>query len=111
MTELKPCPFCGSEAGRREHCIFGEVVEFAYCPNENCSFRHRTASVTDWNTRPIEDAILARAEQLEAMVERLVEAIESGAYLQVSPDPDIEGIQNWYAKTEAIIAEWKGREE
>jgi hypothetical protein len=52
-------------------------------------------------------ALRIRIAELGATVERLVETIESGAYIRVSPDPDINGIQKWYAKMESIIAEWK----
>ena len=51
-----------------------------------------------------------RAEKAEDMVEQLIEAIESGCYIQLSPDLEIEKIQKWYAKMEALAAEWQERE-
>ena len=64
MTELKPCPFCGSKAKKHKYDVLGEIIRLAYCPNENCHFHHRTASVTAWNTRPIEDKLQARITDL-----------------------------------------------
>lgn len=149
MSEPKKCPFCGSKAEIHESSALGEVIKFVYCPNENCHFHHRTASVSDWNTRPIEDALNKRIAELQkdnddfcsqlsdyehkmielfdlaldyensaeraeserdearAMIEQLIEAIESGCYIQLSPELEVEKIQEWYAKMEAIIAEWK----
>jgi len=51
----------------------------------------------------------AKSERDEArvMVERLIEAIESGCYIQLSPELEVEKIQEWYAKMEALAAEWK----
>jgi len=65
MSELKPCPFCGSEAGTYKFILPGEIVWLAYCPNENCHFSHRTASLAAWNARPIEDALNERIAELE----------------------------------------------
>ena len=62
---MKACPFCGSKAKKHKYTILGEDFKVAYCPNENCHFHHRTASVADWNTRPIEDALNKRIEQLQ----------------------------------------------
>jgi len=70
-SEPKPCPFCGSKAKKHKYTMLGEDFKVAYCPNEDCYFHHRTASVADWNTRPIEDALDKRIAELEAMVEKL----------------------------------------
>lgn len=49
MNELKACPFCGSEDVHSETA--GNFSEGAK---------------TQWNQRPIDDALLARAEKLRA---------------------------------------------
>jgi hypothetical protein len=58
--------------------MLGEDFKVAYCPNEDCYFHHRTASIADWNTRPIEDALDKRIEELEGVIkadnERLIRA-------------------------------------
>jgi hypothetical protein len=109
MSEPKPCPFCGSKAKKHKYHILGELVKLIYCPNENCHFHHRTASVADWNTRPIEDALLARAEQAEAMVERLIEA--GNVLIETFQDyPDFEEYPE-VGKWDTLVAEWKEREE
>lgn len=63
MSELKPCPFCGGEA---ELC-YSEVDTFC----RKCNVMQETEL---WNTRPIEDALRLRIAELEALVERLIEA-------------------------------------
>lgn len=51
MSELKQCPFCGSEAH-----IVNDNVECSFC---------FVTSLTDWNTRPIEDALRAELEKTQ----------------------------------------------
>ena len=53
MSELKPCPFCGSADIRTE-----PGINLNYC--DKCSAE---ANIEHWNTRPIEDAL--NAELLE----------------------------------------------
>lgn len=63
-SELKPCPFCGSDD-------LSVIEEQVVCQNEECHainadpcdncFPH----IEEWNTRPIEDALLMRAEKAE----------------------------------------------
>jgi len=56
MSELKPCPFCGSADIRTE-----PGINLNYC--DKCSAE---ANIEHWNTRPIEDALNARIAELEA---------------------------------------------
>jgi len=66
MSELKPCPFCGT-LPQANAWIFRGISETRYfCPNQECPLSVRTVTLEDWNTRPIEDALLARAEKAEA---------------------------------------------
>ena len=75
MSELKPCPFCGSKAITT---TFIDPDDFEYmpievndcdaevtCKNERC-INGWWLSPKDWNTRPIEDALHARITELEA---------------------------------------------
>ena len=66
MSELKPCPFCGGTKICTE-----KGINLNYC--DNCSAE---SNVEHWNTRPIENALLARAEKAEKMVERLMRMVE-----------------------------------
>ncbi len=73
MSELKSCPFCGRQPY--------ESGGYVSCHTELCLANadyHEPAigPITDWNTRPIEDALRARAERAEKMVERLIEVGE-----------------------------------
>ena len=61
MSELKPCPFCGSKAN-----LSRTVPNMVLCSNENCWFYNNFVGILTWNTRPIEDALRARIAELEA---------------------------------------------
>ena len=74
MSELKPCPFCGTSVVGIEHDGLYRWVE---CGNMDCNAAGKVfAFLTDvgnadhivannWNTRPIEDALNARIAELE----------------------------------------------
>ena len=63
MSELKPCPFCGSSR-----------VESSYKTDDELFCNDCSSFSAIWNTRPIEDALNVRIAELEAMVDRLIEA-------------------------------------
>ena len=70
-SELRPCPFCGSEA--RADDIIGRYV---YCPNADCHLwrlEGEEIERDEWNTRPLEDAL--RAQHVAEMAAK-VEALE-----------------------------------
>lgn len=56
MSELKPCPFCGGTKICTE-----KGINLNYC--DNCSAE---SNIEHWNTRPIEDALNKRIDELEA---------------------------------------------
>jgi len=65
MSELKPCPFCGRQPY--------ESGGYVSCHTELCLANadyHEPAigPITDWNTRPIEDALNARIAELSQAV-------------------------------------------
>ena len=67
MSELKPCPFCGSEAGFGHDPYSG--VHWVACMEGNCPMVATTFKTPDdaaeaWNTRPLEDELLAACEEL-----------------------------------------------
>ena len=71
MSELKPCPFCGRQPY--------ESGGYVSCHTELCLANadyHEPAigPITDWNNRPIEDALTARIAELEAENDRLQDA-------------------------------------
>ena len=74
---LKVCPFCGSEAVR----VPGGEYDRCYCSNAKCPEFPGYMSLTDWNTRPIEDALrkqlevaLAELDYLEPRTDEYVKA-------------------------------------
>jgi hypothetical protein len=99
--ELKACPFCGGEA---EKPYKSDVK----CNNRMCPAYYFVTWMPEktWNTRPIEDALLKRAERAEAMVEKLIEAggeIVDEAQLQ---EPDVSDLREAW---QALVAEWQAR--
>ena len=64
MSELKPCPFCGSPAySYHDNCIDFAGVK---CDLGGCVCADILITENNWNTRPIEDALNARIAELEA---------------------------------------------
>ena len=62
MSELKPCPFCGSTKICTE-----KSINLNFC--DNCSAE---SNIEHWNTRPIEDALTARIAELEGELDRRI---------------------------------------
>ena len=94
MSEMIPCPFCGSADIRTE-----PGINLNYC--DKCSAE---ANIEHWNTRPIEDALNARIAELEGFIDRLVEAGDAMSNAQ----------SMWVAeedKWDALVKDWKEREE
>lgn len=54
-SELKRCPFCGSEAKSDNGFLPCESVEYAWCSNQNCSLCtiEFGFTVEEWNQRAI----------------------------------------------------------
>ena len=93
----KPCPFCG-------HTPWLFRTDMVQCANKDC-FMHYDDDIdlADWNTRPIEDALLARAEKAETMVKRLIGEIDK----HISGD-ELTPVEAWYyGKLPALVTEWK----
>ena len=72
--ELRPCPFCGGN-----DIVYEEALSVTYC--NDCGGELDEGFGSDWNTRPIEDALTARIAKLEAELkitdELLKEATET----------------------------------
>jgi Lar family restriction alleviation protein len=69
MSELKPCPFCGS-TDIKLHDEISHAVWCQECFAEVPSIDIESA-IKLWNTRPIEDALTARIAELEAENEKI----------------------------------------
>ena len=74
MSELKPCPFCGSEVQDDERGekypkkspMGGWIIHCECCGASLSQFRKSGKDEISWNTRPIEDALTTRIAELEA---------------------------------------------
>ena len=56
--ELRPCPFCGGN-----DIVYEEALSVTYC--NDCGGELDEGFGSDWNTRPIEDALQAENERLK----------------------------------------------
>lgn len=70
MSELKPCPFCGSEQPQDSKDDGNVPYEFGM--SRSCKFCSAAVNL-GWNNRPIEDALQARIAELEAYIDQLIE--------------------------------------
>jgi len=69
MSELKPCPFCGSPAySYHDNCIDFAGVK---CDLGGCVCADILITENNWNTRPIEDALQSRIAELEGKIDQL----------------------------------------
>ena len=65
--KLKPCPFCGHEIYTESYPEYYD----GYCQNKRCFLYGKDLTFLDlekWNTRPIENALHARIDELEAQL-------------------------------------------
>ena len=73
---LKPCPFCGGEAFYIKIMGNYEKPHEIYCSKCDGAItegRSEKQVVTNWNTRPIEDALTARIAKLDGYIDQLIE--------------------------------------
>ena len=105
MSEIKECPFCGSEDTVR--LPYNDRADVERCLNCNLSIVV-PFGFTMWNNRPIEDALRAERDEARAMVEKLIQA---GNILADGLDtywqecyPQALGFWN------SLVAEWKERQ-
>ena len=81
------------------------VIRRWECCQTGCGGELDEGFGSDWNTRPIEDALNARIAELEALVERLIEAgdrLSDSLCTYPEEEKTIE-VCNW----NAIVAEYK----
>jgi len=86
MSDLKPCPFCGSSNTTLDYYEIScpqELGTIVVCNDCGASAK----SIVDWNTRPIEDALNARIAELEAENERLSQLLhDEMSQLEIATD-------------------------
>ena len=122
MSEIKPCPFCGSEAITT---TFIDLDDFEYmpievndcdaevtCENERC-INGWYLSPKAWNARPIEDALNKRIAELEAerdqakaIVSRLRDFLFDYPQFHISTNPE----ERWWALVDKFDELVKERE-
>lgn len=70
--ELKACPFCGGVAQVNTWTMHGITESRCFCSNSDCPNSVRTVAFEQWNTRPIEDVLIAERDQAREMVDWLI---------------------------------------
>ena len=76
MSDLKPCPFCGTSNEKHNNIVKlydDEYYAYEYC--NACGAR----VYANWNNRPIEDALRKEIAQLQADNRSLVEQMNQMA--------------------------------
>jgi len=94
MSDLKPCPFCGTSNEKHNNIVKlydDEYYAYEYC--NACGAR----VYANWNTRPIEDALRKEIAQLQADNRSLVEQMN-----QMVLKPNQEIIEYFYPKYNPI---------
>jgi hypothetical protein len=72
MSELKPCPFCGSKPDYTEHS-----ASLVVCHTPGCAVKDYLFFTEKWNTRPREDTISAEYDDLLNMYEKDTNALRA----------------------------------
>lgn len=91
MSELKACRICGSKARPvYENSFTYEKV--TGCSNLSCALFHVSVPVDEWNTRPLEDALLQRAEAAEKRADEMKVALDASA--EVTAKQIVESAKN-----------------
>lgn len=102
MSELKPCPFCGSSNTALDYYEIScpqELGTIVVCNDCGAS----ATSIVDWNTRPIEDALNARIAELELRLD-----VYNGNMYDVVVDENAKANKR-IAELEAELTELKER--
>jgi Lar family restriction alleviation protein len=71
MEELKNCPFCGSESLVKQSISNGNGGFYRWVHCEDCNangswISDNISEIEGWNSRPIEDALQRRIDDLES---------------------------------------------
>jgi Lar family restriction alleviation protein len=92
MSALKPCPFCGGEAGVVVHRPFPDAyVQCGECDAEGPVSASEAAAVDAWNRRAVDPALAAaeaRAEKAEAALREVAARAREAAQTLRAVTPD-----------------------
>jgi hypothetical protein len=94
MSENAKCPFCESEPEEHDNHLW------LSCSNNDCLLSRILFTPKDWDTRPLESALLQRAEKAEAKRDA---AIAENARLRAALRETIEVMANSAYKAEILF--------
>lgn len=108
--ELKACPFCGGNIIYRAATA---SLDDGYTVCQECGAFHGNEA---WNSRPLEDALLKRAECADADANRLAKLLIQQQNRVKQAERMIErlieaGEGSQYQMFQTLVAEWQARDE
>ena len=88
MSELKPCPFCGSTRQELTYSLSINTERTYYGNGIICANCRVCVPEDEWDTRPIEDALQSRIDKLEEALAKVEEYAteEQGDWAVVGED-------------------------
>jgi hypothetical protein len=97
--ELKPCPICGGEAQLEDYRDGGGIGFAVHCQTFTCQTCGPadlgvSGAIEQWNTRPIEDELLAALEQLTLILRVKMYGLQDW---MPDPMPDDEALEMAFA--------------
>lgn len=88
--ELKACPVCGGKPGVSHELSVDDHVS---CANPDCWLYGLGFHIDDWQNRPLEDALQARVEELEAenaiLTAELAELNNKAVFIQFENEDEL----------------------
>jgi hypothetical protein len=109
MTELKKCPFCGSEAKTDD--VIGRYV---YCPNPDCHMwrlEGEEIEIDEWQSRPLEDALQAKLDDVVASIMVVLDCVDYTVG-NCRPNEPVGGVlpKEVIVRTRAALQNWRRNE-
>lgn len=109
MSELKPCPFCGT-SGETEERAIGFSVQCVDCGNVFTNWREtRKEAIDEWNTRTTDDQLTTITKQRDELL-KCLEVVNAHAVYRAGTFNNGETVAQYSARILSTIKEQKDAE-